>query len=98
MEFQEFDSLPVLHTTLPLLFTLRDWTVTDWTVTILTAIHDCRFPPRCKLDLCSSGMLRGVDGKLVTDVLHYLTLQGGDDRLSRNVDKYQHALRNIPEE
>jgi len=93
MLFQEFDSHLVLQTTLPIPHTLR-----AWAITILTAIHDCRFPPCCKLDLCSTGMLRGVDGKLGTDVLHYLTLQGEADSMSRKVEKYQHALRNIPDE
>ena len=83
MLFREFNSLIVLQTTLPLPFTLR-----PWTMTILTVIHDRRFPPRYTLDLYSSGMLRSVDGKLVTYVLHCLTLQDGADRLSRNVDKY----------
>ena len=87
MLFREFDSHLVLQTTLPIPFTLR-----AWAITILTAVLDYRFPPCYKLDLCSTGMLRGVDGKLVTDVLHYLTLQCEADSMSRNVDKYQHAL------
>jgi hypothetical protein len=57
-------------------------------------------------DLCSSVMLRSVCWHMVTDVSEQpircifkgQEVQGGTDRLSRNVDNYQYALRNIQEE
>jgi len=56
-------------------------------------MRDFRPPPRCKWDLRFSGMLRSVDGWLVTDVpgqpiVPIFTLEGGTHRLSRNVRNY----------
>jgi len=58
-----------------------------------------------KEDLRSSGTLRSVDWKLLTDVLgqpigHIFKDQAKDrtERLSRNISNYQSILRNDPEE
>jgi len=56
-------------------------------------MRDFRLPPWCIWDLRFSGMLRSVDGWLVTDVpgqpiVPIFTLEDGTHRLSRNVSNY----------
>jgi hypothetical protein len=76
-------------------------------------IHDFRLTPRCKWDLCFSGLLPSVNWQLLTDMSRQtvghmcrqkasqekcLTIEGGTDGLSRNVGNYQSALYIISEE
>ena len=71
---------------------LTEW-LTEWLLEYV--LNDCRFQPRCKLDLRSSDILRRVDwfgdvskqpfGAIFKIKQSCLTLENGTDKLLRNV-------------
>jgi hypothetical protein len=61
-------------------------------------MRDFRLPPRRERDIRSSGMLRGVDWYLATDVLGSTFKKNARPLKMGRVPNYQPTLRNVAEE